>query len=100
MPRLDDAIASLRAALPELRRDFGVEGISVYGSVARGESRPESDIDLLIAFSPGSRPTLFTLVRLQAALEVRLGCPVDLTTAGGLRRRMRDTVLREAVRVA
>ncbi|MBK7406334.1 MAG: nucleotidyltransferase family protein [Phycisphaerales bacterium] len=100
MLRLDDAIAALRAALPDLRREHAVRSLAIFGSLARREARPGSDIDILVTFVPGARVSLFTLVRVQAALEELLGCPVDIATEGGLRPRMRDTVLREAVLVA
>ena len=54
--------------------------IAVFGSVARGEDGPSSDVDFLVDFEPGS--SLFDLVRLEAALSDLLGCPVDAVSAG------------------
>jgi predicted nucleotidyltransferase len=78
--------------------DFGVKSLSVFGSVARGEARSDSDVDLLVEFD---RPVgLFHLARLQSHLENLIGARVDLVTPGGLRASMRDRVLHEAVRAA
>jgi predicted nucleotidyltransferase len=54
----------------------------VFGSVARGEHTPRSDIDFLVEFEPGS--SLFNIVRLEDALSELLGCPVDVVSAGAL----------------
>lgn len=77
---------------------FGVEELLVFGSVARGEARPDSDVDLMVRFS---RPTgIFALVHLKDYLESIIGRPVDLVTEAGLRPWMRDSVREEAVRAA
>lgn len=54
----------------------------MFGSVARGEDGPRSDVDFLVEFERGS--SLFDLVRLEAALSDLLGCPVDVVSAGAL----------------
>jgi hypothetical protein len=61
----------------------GVTGLRVFGSVARGEDRPGSDVDLLADLPPGM--SLFGLARLQAELEAILGTRVDLVPAGDLK---------------
>lgn len=94
------AIQTLRAAMPELRRDFGVVGLSLFGSTARGESRPDSDVDLLVEFDPQRTTTLMTLAGLQVRLVALLGAEVDLGTLGGLRPAFRASVEAEALRVA
>lgn len=77
---------------------MGVASLRVFGSVARREERPDSDVDMLVEFS---QPTgLFGLIRLRLWLEDRLGCPVDLGTPESLRSTIRDAALSEAVRVA
>ena len=75
---------------------LGVESLSLFGSVARDEARPDSDVDLLVEFS---RPVgLFGFFDLQERLEAILGTGVDLGMSGGLKPRMRERVLREVVR--
>ena len=62
--------------------------IAVFGSVARGEERPDSDLDFLVEFESGS--SLFDLVRLQADLRALLSRPVDVVSLGGLLPRDED----------
>ena len=59
--------------------------VRLFGSAARGEDRPDSDIDLLVDFDEDS--SLFDLVRLSRDLEALLGRPVDVVSVGGLRSR-------------
>ena len=77
---------------------LGVRSIAVFGSVARDEAGPESDVDVLIEMS---RPFgYFKLFELQAYLASILGTPVDLFTPDSLRDEIRADVLREAIRAA
>lgn len=76
---------------------FGVKSLALFGSVARRESRPDSDVDLLVEFD---RPVgLFGLVALQMRLEELLGCPVDIGTPDSLKASIRSRVMEEAVHV-
>ena len=94
----DEAVAILKEHLDRLRRDYGVRHLSLFGSVARDEAGPDSDVDVLVEFD---RPTgLFGLFQLQDRLAEILGCPVDLGTVDGLKPRMRDQVHQELVSVA
>jgi len=77
-------------------REFAVKDLFLFGSVARGEATPQSDIDLLVEFE---HPVgLFALLKLKAYLEDLLGRPVDLGTPNSLRPHLRETVLQEAIR--
>ena len=69
--------------------------VAVFGSVARGDDGPQSDLDFLVEFEPGVRP--FELLALGADLEEALGVRVDVGTPSSLRPRIRDEVLAEAV---
>lgn len=75
------------------RRHCG-RSVAVFGSVARGEESETSDIDFLVEFEAGS--SLFDLLHLSEELEVLLGVPVDVVSAGGLKDRD-DHIRREAV---
>jgi predicted nucleotidyltransferase len=65
----------------------GVSGLQVFGSVARGEDRSDSDVDLLAELPPGM--SLFGLARVQAELEVIVGTRVDLVPAADLKPEVR-----------
>jgi uncharacterized protein len=68
--------------------------VRLFGSAARGEDRPDSDIDLLVDFDQGS--SLFDLIRMSRELEALLGRAVDVVSAGGLKSRDR-AILAESV---
>ncbi|HDJ30032.1 MAG TPA: nucleotidyltransferase [Candidatus Acetothermia bacterium] len=81
---------------------FGVSSLAVFGSVVRGEYRPESDVGVLVElveFDPEAHVGLFKMVELKEFLERLLGCSVDIVTPDGLRAWMRDRVQKEAIRV-
>jgi predicted nucleotidyltransferase len=68
--------------------EFPVKALFLFGSVARDEATPESDVDVLVAFD---RPVgLFTLLGLKAYLEELLGCSVDVGTPSSLRPHLRE----------
>jgi hypothetical protein len=75
-----------------------VTSIRLFGSVARDEATPDSDIDLLVDFD--TPPTLFGFFRLRGFLEGLLQSPVDLVTETGLKDHARAGVERDAIRVA
>jgi predicted nucleotidyltransferase len=93
----DQALLIL-AADREALRAMGVESLSLFGSVARDEAGPSSDVDLLVEFS--GPPTFNGYMELWEHLEERLGRSVDLITVGGLRQEVRPYVERELIRVA
>jgi predicted nucleotidyltransferase len=72
----------------------GAKEVRVFGSVARGEAKPESDIDLLVTLEPGR--SLLDLGGLLMDLQDLLGSEVDVVTESGLRPRIRARVLAEA----
>jgi len=96
---IQEAVRVLRSS-DDLRRDFSVRSFRIYGSVARGDARPGSDIDILVEFHPDARIGLFEFVRLQQRLSERLGRPVDLATPDSLHRALRERILSEAVDAA
>lgn len=74
---------------------YGARNLRVFGSVARNETRTDSDLDLLVEFDEGR--TLFDLGGLVADLEDFFGCKVDVVSENGLKPRFREHVLRDAV---
>jgi predicted nucleotidyltransferase len=73
----------------------GARDLRVFGSVARGEAGPASDLDLLVTFEP--ERTLLDLAGLELDLEDLLQCEVDVVEEGGLSPYMEDRILAEAV---
>lgn len=92
----DEVLAIVRAHWDELQ-EMGVITLSLFGSVARDEAGPDSDVDILVEVR---RPMGFGFFRIQEYLEEILGRRVDLTTPNGLHPRLRDRILSEAIRAA
>jgi predicted nucleotidyltransferase len=92
-------LETLRKERQHLREQFGVDSIALFGSVARQEPRPDSDVDVLVGFC---RPiTLFDLVAIQQYLERRLdGRRVDVVPRDSIYPAFRDTILAGAIDVA
>ncbi|MEN6645234.1 MAG: nucleotidyltransferase family protein [Armatimonadia bacterium] len=84
-----------KGRIERLARRYGARNVHIFGSVARGEDDADSDVDLLVELEPGR--SLLDLAGLKLALEQILGRPVDVVTKRGLRDRLRQRVLAEAV---
>ena len=95
--RLRDQIRLHQEAIRALALTHGARDVRVFGSVARGDEGPESDVDFLVALDKGR--TLFDLARLEIELERLLRASVDVSTEAGLREPVRTVALREAIRV-
>ena len=78
-----------------LAEKYGVRNIRVFGSVARGEADGDSDVDFLVTFGPGT--TLWNVSAFSDELETLLGHKVDVISDRGLREKIKETVLNEAV---
>ncbi len=92
------SLAELQAKREEilrLARKYGAFNVRVFGSIARGHADAQSDIDLLVDMEPGR--SLFALGGLLTDLQTALGRSVDVVTEKGLRGRIRERVLQEAV---
>jgi uncharacterized protein len=90
-----DLIKEKRAEILEIATRYGAYNVRIFGSVARGEADQDSDIDFLVEMEPGR--SLFDLGGLLYDLREYLGMEVDVITVKGLRIRIRDRVLAEAV---
>jgi hypothetical protein len=82
--------------LADLCRQYKVRELSFFGSAARGEMRPNSDVDLLVEFLPDAGIDLVDYAGLMLELSRLLGRKVDLVSKNGLKPLIRDAVLREA----
>lgn len=97
-PPLGRVLGHLRELEPKLRaRD--VAALWVFGSVARGDSRPDSDVDVAIDFTPGTKSSLFEIIRLKEDMQDALGHPVDIGERSAMTRRAAAAAERELVRV-
>lgn len=97
--RRDEALRLLREHREELSA-FGVERLAIFGSVARDEAGPESDVDVLVKLRPEAKVGLFEFVRLKIRLEEIVGRPVDLVTEDSVKRQLRERIFREAIPAA
>lgn len=93
----NEAIAILKQHEQPLK-SFGVTSLAIFGSVARDEAHPGSDIDILVEFS--EPPTFDRYMDLKFFLEDHLGQTVDLVSPKMLKPKIRQTVEKEAIRVA
>jgi len=96
-PCSDDVIGRLRPAEAQIR-SLGVRRLALFGSVARGEARPDSDVDLLVEFAPGQK-SFDRFLALSELLEQLLGHPVELVTTEALSPFLGPHILAEAADV-
>jgi len=92
----EKALALPQAEIEEFCRRNHIRKLSLFGSVLTPRFRPESDIDVLVEFEPGSKITLFDVAGMELELTEKLGRKVDLRTAGDLSRYFRDQVVSTA----
>ena len=92
---IDEILKADREHILRIAADYGAYNVRVFGSVARGEARHDSDVDLLVEFEP--QRTLLDQIALMQSLEELLGRKVDVTESVTLHELIKDKVLREAV---
>jgi hypothetical protein len=90
----NDLLASHRREILDLAEKHGARNVRVFGSFARGEAGPESDLDLLVDMEPGR--SLFDMGELMLDLRDLLGRKVDIVTEASLYWLLRRRILREA----
>jgi len=94
-PFFSEVVAGKREAILQVAAKHGVQRIQVFGSVARGDAGPQSDVDFLIEVGPRHSP--FFPGGLVVDLEALLGRRVEVVESDGLYAPLRDAVLKEAV---
>ena len=87
----------IKETIVAILRRHDVVHAGIFGSFARGDQRPQSDLDILIEFDPTKTKSLLDLAALGIELEDALGRPVDLVTYRSLNPRIRDRVLADEV---
>lgn len=93
--RVDELLGRRRDEILNIAARHGARNVRVFGSAARGEADEESDIDFLVEMEPGRN--LLDMGGLLMELRALLGREVDVVSERGLKPRIRDRVLREAV---
>ena len=92
-----ESIKSKKEEILKISKIHGAISIRVFGSVARGDENPSSDVDFLVTLEPGR--SAFDLGGLLMDLEDLLHCRVDLVTEKGLNPLIKAIVLREAINI-
>jgi predicted nucleotidyltransferase len=92
----DQIIARLRAAEPELRAR-GIRHAALFGSAARGEERPDSDIDILLEFEPGAEGSIYDYIRLKEYVASLFEEPVDVIDRDALKPHLRGSAARDSL---
>jgi predicted nucleotidyltransferase len=93
--KIEVLVRAKRQEILEIGARHGAKRIRIFGSVARNEAKPDSDVDFLVDLEPGR--SLFDLGGLLMDLQDLLGRKVDVATEKGLRPRIRERAIREAV---
>ena len=92
---LYELLKSKREQILHTAKEYGASNVRVFGSVARGEADEKSDVDILVDLEPGR--SLLDHAALSLALQQLMGVQVDVVTSRGLRERIRERVLQEAI---
>ena len=96
-PQAGNLIRILRQHLPALRTQYALRTIGIFGSAARGETRADSDVDLLVTFDVV--PSLFTFIELEHHLSDLLGIHVDLVMQDALKPAIGHQILQEVIAI-
>lgn len=92
---INKLVRERRADILRIAGEHGATRVRLFGSVARGTARPDSDVDFLIDLEPGRH--LLHVVAIKQDLEDLLGRDVHVVTEAAVNRRLRDSVLKDAV---
>lgn len=87
----------IKKQITPILKEAGVLKSSVFGSVARGEAKPDSDVDILVELPEGK--SLFDLIDLQNKLEAKLGKKVDVITYRSVHHLLRDIIFSEQIQI-
>lgn len=98
MMKRNEAITALKSCADAIKA-HGATSLFLFGSSARDEARPGSDLDLFVDYDPQDKFSLVDLVDIKLYLEDRLGVPVDITTRDSLHPMLRRGIENTAVRV-
>jgi uncharacterized protein len=91
MTEAEKIIADLKRLEPRLREE-GVAHLAIFGSRARGDHRPDSDLDVLVDIQKGIKFSLIDLATVMLTIQDELGIETNIVTAGSLRPRFKETI--------
>ena len=92
---LDKILKDQREKILRITASHGAQNVRVFGSLARGEARPDSDVDILVELDPGR--SLLDVIAIKQDLEDLMGCDVDVVTEAAISPYIREQVLKEAI---
>ena len=93
--RINTVLKDKREEILRIAAVHGAHNVRVFGSLARGEAGPESDLDILVKLDPSR--SLLDIIAIKQDLEDLLGCEVDVVTEAAISPYIRDQVLKEAI---
>lgn len=91
----DEILKNKRQEILDLGKKYGIRNLRVFGSVARGQATPDSDVDFLVEVEPGR--TYLDLGAFLMDMQDLLGRKVDVVTERGLHQYIKQQVLKEAI---
>ncbi|MBC8414490.1 MAG: nucleotidyltransferase family protein [Nitrospira sp.] len=92
---MNKTIMDRREDILSIARNFGAKSVRVFGSVARGDDNPESDLDIILEMEPGA--SLLDIIAIKQDIEELLDLHVDVVTESSISPYIRDKVIKEAV---
>lgn len=93
--KIDEILKEKRDEILNIATRYGARKIRIFGSILRGETKPNSDIDFLVELEPGR--SLLDIIAIKQDLEDLLGCKVDVVTEAAVSPYIRNEVLSQAV---
>jgi predicted nucleotidyltransferase len=93
--RIDKVLKEKCDEVLQIAASYGARNVRIFGSLARGEAGPDSDIDILVNLDSGR--SLLDIIALKQDLEDLLGCEVDVVTEEAISPYIREQVLKETV---
>ncbi len=97
MKTIKEVRTQLQKLKPQLKEEFEVEAIGVFGSYSRSEQTEKSDVDVLVVFSEDAKVGFFKFLELEEFLTKELGVKVDLVTKNALKAILKDRILQETI---